>query len=1092
MDEQHDGGAFVEADGDTWYRIDGYDKRPPFFIALAGDSDLWAFISTAGSLTAGRKDRDGAFFPYETVDKIHVRWEHTGPRTWIRHGSGSPELWKPFAQRSDIDTGPRSVWKNLSGTRLRFREEHPAGGLVFQYEWSFAAGLGLVRSARLEAPRGPVAVEVLDGVLNLLPPGVSYDQSVTLSSLTDAYKWNETAARGRLALYTLYAKIWDRAEPKESFETLTAWHSGLPAATRTLLSANQVAQFCGTGGVDAEALTRGRRGAFLVNFTHCVDRQALEWHLVIDGPLSQVQAFELGKRLDAGGGTPDEIRGAIAQNARGLDHLLACADGFQSSGDPMAAAHHRANVLFNIMRGGVFVDQTSFSRLDLLAFLRGRNRRIGLAMEPVAAGWGERVERSVALACARDALGAQAERLVREYLPLTFSRRHGDPSRPWNLFSVRVRDASGRRVLNYEGNWRDIFQNWEGLLPSAPDFAGSMVSIFLCAMSPDGYNPYRISRGGIDWEVADPDDPWSNIGYWGDHQIIYLLRLLEATHARDPQLLPADWDRSIFSFADIPYRLRPYAEQTAHPKATIVFDEDADARARARAARLGADGLLVCDEAGEPLLATLGEKLAIILLAKAGSLVPGGGLWLHTQRPEWNDANNALVGNGLSIVTLAYLRRLLLFILALPGAEREFSLSQATLQALTAFAALVRSTGIESIDDACARRAFLDGAGAILDPWRAAAYRGGAGRTPARAPHGLLVDLARSLVPRVDGTLYRAKREDGLYHSYNLVDLADAKAEVTHLYPMVEGQVAMLGSGLLSPPECIALLGALYASPLYSRARDTFLLYPDRRLPGFFERNRLDAAALELPIVQELLAQRRDDLLQRQSDGTVRFAPQLSNRVDLERIGSDCGARLQPLADAYDRLLGHHEFTGRSGTMFAYEGLGCVYWHMVAKLLLAVQERVFEAYDQGSPELAALCGYYRRVRDGLGYRKSAASYGAFPADPYSHTPAEGGAQQPGMTGQVKEEILTRWGELGLRVRGGRVHFDPVLLDESELAESAVLTFTWARVPYSYRRGTTTSIRVLTARGWQDCPDRSFDARQALRVEARIAFPPTAG
>ena len=147
MDEQHDGGAFVEADGDTWYRIDGYDKRPPFFIALAGDSDLWAFISTAGSLTAGRKDRDGAFFPYETVDKIHVRWEHTGPRTWIRHGSGSPELWKPFAQRSDIDTGPRSVWKNLSGTRLRFREEHPAGGLVFQYEWSFAAGLGLVRSA---------------------------------------------------------------------------------------------------------------------------------------------------------------------------------------------------------------------------------------------------------------------------------------------------------------------------------------------------------------------------------------------------------------------------------------------------------------------------------------------------------------------------------------------------------------------------------------------------------------------------------------------------------------------------------------------------------------------------------------------------------------------------------------------------------------------------------------------------------------------------------------------------------------------------------------------------------------------------------
>ena len=59
---------------------------------------------------------------------------------------------------------------------------------------------------------------------------------------------------------------------------------------------------------------------------------------------------------------------------------------------------------------------------------------------------------------------------------------------------------------------------------------------------------------------------------------------------------------------------------------------------------------------------TLAEKLAVIVLAKAGSLVPGGGLWLHTQRPEWNDANNALAGWGLSMVTVYYLRRYLTFL----------------------------------------------------------------------------------------------------------------------------------------------------------------------------------------------------------------------------------------------------------------------------------------------------------------------------------------------------------------------------------------------------------------------------------------------
>ena len=153
-------GGFVSEGGETWYRIDGHDRQPPFFMTLAGDSDLWGFVSTAGSLTAGRRDAEGAFFPYETVDKIHLRWESTGPRTWIHFvGPSGPELWEPFAVRLDGRSGPRSVWKNLSGTRIRFREEHPSGRLVFQHEWSTAASLGLVRSVRLEAPLGPVAVQ---------------------------------------------------------------------------------------------------------------------------------------------------------------------------------------------------------------------------------------------------------------------------------------------------------------------------------------------------------------------------------------------------------------------------------------------------------------------------------------------------------------------------------------------------------------------------------------------------------------------------------------------------------------------------------------------------------------------------------------------------------------------------------------------------------------------------------------------------------------------------------------------------------------------------------------------------------------------
>ncbi|MCP5270421.1 MAG: hypothetical protein H6932_04240 [Burkholderiaceae bacterium] len=1081
----------TDAEGETWYRLDGIDAAAPFFMALAGDSDLWAFVSSAGSLAAGRHDAEGSFLPYETVDKIHRRWEHTGPRTWIRvqRDGAAPLLWTPFTPRLDGRGGARALWKNLSSTRIRFREDCPEAGLAFEYEWFTSAELGLVRSARLRTLDGAnaVPVDVLDGVLNLVPPGVSVLLNNTMSCLADAYKWNEALAGGRLGLYTLYAQIWDRAEPKESFHALVAWHAGLPAGARTLLSAHQVGAFCRGGEVQDETLTRGRPGACLAQFTATVGAAGLAWHQVIDGPRSQVEVDALAQRLAAGDGTAEQIVAARRRNTAGVDDLLARADGLQHSGDPLAAAHHRANVLFNIMRGGVFVDGSRIGRDDLVAFARQRHRALGATLADAAASWPATMEREDLLARAA-ALGPQVERLAMAYLPLTFSRRHGDPSRPWNKFSVRVRDAQGRRVLNHQGNWRDIFQNWEALVPSEPAWVGSMVATFVGAMTPDGYNPYRIGRDGIDWEAIEPDDPWSYIGYWGDHQVVYLLRLLEAAQAQDPALLDGLWDRALFPFADVPYRLKPHDEQVRAPKQTIHFDHAAHERAHARKTALGNDGLLVCDADGLPVLATLGEKLANIVLAKAGSLLPGGGLWLHTQRPEWNDANNALAGYGLSVVTLAHLRRFLAWLAAWPRAAAPFALPAATLQALQGLLALAQATPDEAVDDPVQRRRFLDAAGSLLDAWRAAAYQGAAGRQPATAPEGLLPALAQALLPLVDATLQRCRRPDGLFDTYNLVAFGDGTAEVSRLYPMLEGQVAVLSAGLLTPAEAARLLDTLFASPIYTADRDSFLLYPDRDLPRFLARNRLDDEALAQPVVQRLLKAGRNDLLQQQADGTVRFAPALSSRGDLEAAAADLGPDLPALVAVYERVLGHHAFTGRSGTMFGYEGLGCIYWHMVAKLLLAVQEQVFAALDAGDPALPALCRHYRRVRDGLGYKRGAAAFGAFPLDPYSHTPGEGGARQPGMTGQVKEEILTRWGELGLRMQGGQARFDPVLLDPAEVPLDGVLRFTWRRIPCTWRRGAATRLRVRTDAGWTDCPDRRFDPTGVVEIEATVAIP----
>lgn len=132
-------------------------------------------------------------------------------------------------------------------------------------------------------------------------------------------------------------------------------------------------------------------------------------------------------------------------------------------------------------------------------------------------------------------------------------------------------------------------------------------------------------------------------------------------------------------------------------------------------------------------------------------------------------------------------------------------------------------------------------------------------------------------------------------------------------------------------------------------------------------------------------------------------------------------------------MFNHKAFTGRSGTFYGYEGLGSIYWHMVSKLYLAAYEVCDQAEKADVDESIKnrLAAHFYEIGEGIGIHKSPEVYGAFPTDPYSHTPYHRGAQQPGMTGQVKEDILARIGELGIEVEDGILSFNPVLLRKSE-------------------------------------------------------------
>ena len=99
-----------------------------------------------------------------------------------------------------------------------------------------------------------------------------------------------------------------------------------------------------------------------------------------------------------------------------------------------------------------------------------------------------------------------------------------------------------------------------------------MIAKFVNASTVDGYNPYRITKEGIDWEVEDPEDPWSYIGYWGDHQIIYLQKLLELSRQFHPARLGNLLHEPMFCYANVPYRIRSFSALLDDPKSTVDYD----------------------------------------------------------------------------------------------------------------------------------------------------------------------------------------------------------------------------------------------------------------------------------------------------------------------------------------------------------------------------------------------------------------------------------------------------------------------------------------------------------------------------------------
>lgn len=1048
----------IKIGNEEYFKIENSHLLRPFFMSIVSDSNHWMFISSDGGLTAGRKNSEFALFPYYTDDKIAESIEITGSKTIIRATKKNGEwTWEPFSDKGKTAFHiTRNLYKNTYGNKIIFEEVNHDLKLTFKYQWANSNLYGFVRSASLTNDgTGEVDISILDGLQNVLPYGVeSYTQNNS-SNLVDAYKRTELLEDTGLGIFALSAIIVDKAEPSEALKANVVWSIGLDRP-KYLLSSLQLDAFRKGNTLKQETDIKAEKGAYLVQSEFKIlGNREKNWKIVANVNYDHAAVFGLAEEIKKTSNLTTKVERDIDEGTKNLIALCTASDGLQKSKDNQRITRHFSNTLFNIMRGGIFDQGYTLEKWDIEKYLENANRPLFVKVKDILANLSESFDLNALDKVTKEVSDIHFTRLCKEYLPLKFSRRHGDPSRPWNRFSINTRsEKDGSKILDYEGNWRDIFQNWEALAVSYPHFIESMIHKFLNASTFDGYNPYRVTKGGFDWEIIEPDDPWSYIGYWGDHQIIYLLKFLEFYENTAPGALQKLFSEEIFVYANVPYRIKTYDDILKNPKDTIEFDEDLDKEIRKTRDVIGADGALLLNRAGKIVTVNFVEKLLATTLAKVSNFIPEAGIWMNTQRPEWNDANNALVGNGVSMVTLYYLRRFLAFFRTVfENAEvLEYDVSSELVdffKEVTATLEAEQSILGGKVNDTLRKR-VMDGLGNAASTYRTKIYDQHFSGKKGHISHKDLSAFIELTLKYLEHSIEANKRADNMYHAYNLMTVKnDDETSVAYLDEMLEGQVAVLSAKYLSPNGTLEVLDGLKHSKLFREDQYSYLLYPNKDLPLFSQKNNIPKKYVtESVLLQQMVEDGKSDIISKSVNGSYHFNGNFRNANDVEAALNELkNTKYSNLVDAerkvvlntFEKVFNHKAFTGRSGTFYGYEGLGSIYWHMVSKLLLAVQECCLHAIEAGASDdiVGRLLEHYYEINEGIGVHKSPELYGAFPTDPYSHTPAGKGAQQPGMTGQVKEDILSRFGELGVCFKGGRVLFEPSLLRKSEfLTESS--------------------------------------------------------
>ena len=645
------------------YVIENYQVKSPFSSFLPGIAGpmgvpVWCYYNNRGQAVCsfGARDKDHAIMEFKPAHTAYQDVSRTGFRTFCRADGTYREL---FTENCSMHIGMSEVEITCEAGGLA------ASAVYFGVPGERTAALARVLTVRNEGEK-PVALELLDGMPAVVPYGVEQDALKNMANLAKAWMKVEDAGQG-LACFRVRASMADTAQVTrvEGCNFCLGFDGDgnrlKPLVQPELVFGQDTAFARPEGFLDTALEELTKRPQVTENHFPCCFlpvKTTLE-------PGGETKIFSLyGQAEDKGrvAALAERVSGGAwfeakrKESAELIDEVCAPID--TRTGDPVFDAYCRQSYLDNLLRGGAPI------------FFRDGAREAPLYI---------------------------------------YSRKHGDPEREYNYFSL-----GGEYYAQGNGNFRDMNQNRRCSVLFTPEIGAEDIHTFYDLIQPNGYNPLvitpstyklppvrlkdtldrlpperyedalrllsqpftpgRLAMTLEDWGlgakagalaaaiICDSDsEPNADFqeGYWCDHWT-YNLDLIESYLAIYPE------KENELLFGECRYRwyepkgfVRPRAQRyCVTPEGKLRQYNAVELRTDENAGRKW-----VCTADGGEARSFLIAKLLLLCAIKTATLDAAGmGVEMEGGKPGWYDALNGLPGLlGSSMAESCELARLLRF-----------------------------------------------------------------------------------------------------------------------------------------------------------------------------------------------------------------------------------------------------------------------------------------------------------------------------------------------------------------------------------------------------------------------------------------------